>query len=451
MPFERLNFPPRLIDVALVLFQDSSIIPSPPNLSFFLGSESCLRFDKLKPSQPQFILDPHPFSGGPPRLQEAPDATNINTHSPLLLTANQYVLLLPVLQHINRNYVQGVHNTFGLCGMIDYNKVVVSLSLTEQRAFWVAILVFVVLLSVPVAIGTLWYHTYENLTAQTLAEQQTITNLAASALEVKLNRLISVAEAMASSSQISGDVAAGRFADAALAVSDLGNEPEFYDTFIDRVTLYGPDGIQRAAYPMLVGGLGSSATSSDWYKTLRTGAGEGFYVSNVVQRLSSPRINVVGIAVPVRNQGAISGFLVLQIPAHNFLEFGIDLSLGTYGFAYIVDTKGDLIAHPKFSSQTGEVVNYSFMPEVQAALAGNAGTRVDYDSDRAGKSIVAYEPLPQFHWGIVTQQPYGEAFAARDSMLPWFLAATLAAIVFDLLVSYLAFRLFAGRRFYQKL
>ncbi len=315
-------------------------------------------------------------------------------------------------------------------------------STKKSKALWVAGIFFVVVLSVPVAIGVIYNQTNQNITNQVAARQQTLVNLTATAVKVKIDHLVGLAESIASVGSITQDVASNHWSDAARTVGDLQNNVAFYDPFVDRVIFYNVAGIQQAAYPTLVGGIGSSATSSSWYHVLSQGGGS--YVSGVARRLSMPQINVVSVAVPIKSGGAIKGFLVLQIPTNNFLEFGTDLSLGTYGFSYIVDAKGSLVAHPQFSSQNGAVVDYSFMPAVKDVMAGVSGTIITYDPSESEKSVVMFEPLPQYGWGIVVQELYDEMFAARDSILFSYKIEMIIVFLIDILLSYLIYRLLTG-------
>jgi hypothetical protein len=72
------------------------------------------------------------------------------------------------------------------------------------------------------------------------------------------------------------------------------------------------------------------------------------------------------------------------------------------------------------------------------------------DPSEGEKSVISYEPLPQYRWGIVIQELYDEAFAARDSILFSYLWEIIAAIVIDLAFSYLIFRLLIARSKNQK-
>jgi len=335
------------------------------------------------------------------------------------------------------------------CAVYYKDKAMQSSLLQKRKAFLAAGVVFVALLLVPGAIGVIWYRTDQSITARTYLQQQTLVNLAASAVKVKIDHLVGIAESIASLDQISKSVANARWNDAAQSASNLQNNVTYYDPFIDRIIFYDTDGIQQAAYPTLVGGIGSSATSSAWYQALDQG-GANSYVSGVAKRLSMPQINVVSIAVPIKANGATKGFLILQIPTDNFLEFGTDLSIGTYGFTYIVDAKGNLVSHPQFSSQNGVVVSYSFMPAVKEILAGKTGGMVTNDPNGGGKSIVVYELLPQYQWGVVVQEPYAEVFAVRDDILFSYFIEIIIALVVDFMLSLLIYRLLVTRSEYKK-
>lgn len=230
------------------------------------------------------------------------------------------------------------------------------------------------------------------------AQQQTLAGVAAAALKVKIDRLVGVASSIASSSQMVSDVSGGQWAAAAGVARDLQNNVNYYDPFIDRVIIYDASATQQSAYPALVGGLGTNASSSDWYKELIMG-GNSSYVSGVTRRISLPQIQVIDIVTPVVSHDKIVGFVVLQIPTDNFLEFGGNLSLGTYGFAYVVDAKGHIVAHPKFFSNNSGIVDYSYVSQVQKVLAGKNGTDIVVDPGSGEKSLISYASVDEYGWG----------------------------------------------------
>jgi hypothetical protein len=315
----------------------------------------------------------------------------------------------------------------------------------EKKGIVIAVIVFLVILIVPIALAGVYYQTSSTLTSQEVTKEQTLSDLASLALKIKLDRLVNIASSIAASPKVITSVEGAKWADAAAAARDLQNNVDLYDPFIDRIIIYDINATQQAAYPALTGGLGTNASSSAWYAALKMG-GQSSFVTNVSRRTSLPQIQVVNIVAPIRSAQGTVGFVVLQIPADNFLEFSADLSLGTYGFGYVVDAGGNLVAHPRFSSDGSSVVNYSFVPQVQKVLAGNSGTDVVSDQIYKEKSIVTYKPIDNYGWGIITQELYSEAFSTRSSILLGLGSLIAIITLIDILVSYLVFRLLTSKK-----
>ena len=311
----------------------------------------------------------------------------------------------------------------------------------HKRAAVIAAIVFIVLMVIPVTLVGVYYWFDSNFTNQVYTQQQTLSDIAALALKVRLDRLVDIASSMASSTQLASDVTNGQWVGAAGVARDLQNNVNYYDPFIDRVIIYDASGTQKDAYPALTGGLGTSASNSAWYKALM-GGGATSYVSGVARRVSLPQIQVINISVPISSPRGIVGFLVLQIPTDNFLEFGGNVSLGTYGFVYIVDSSGNIVAHPRLFSENGGVVNYSFVSEVQKALAGGSGTDIVTDKTSGEKSLVTYKPVDSYGWGIVIQELYSEAFSTVSAILLGIELLIVAVTLIDIIIAFILFRFF---------
>jgi hypothetical protein len=320
-----------------------------------------------------------------------------------------------------------------------------SFRLTDNRgkAIIVAIVIFCVMMVVPVMLMGVYYQTNNSLTTQKEAEQQTLVDLASLALKLKVDSLVGIASSYATSPQLITDVQAKKWSDAGLVIRDLGNNGNFYDPFIDRVVVYDAVANQQAAYPALTGGVGNNFSSSSWYQAMQA-TGATSFVSGATKRKTVPQIQVINIVVAIADASTTIGYVDLQVPTDNFLEFGENLSLGTYGFAYVVDSSGNIIAHPKyFSDENTQVINYSSVPAVAAVIAGKSGTAVVNDPISNGSGLVAYKPVPEYGWGIITQEPYNEIFYARDGIL-WGIALLIASVcVINILVAYMIFRVIA--------
>jgi hypothetical protein len=316
-----------------------------------------------------------------------------------------------------------------------YNK-----KMSNKKAYVVASVVFSILFIFLLVIGLFFYENATTLKQEVIAGRQTIVNVAAAAVGVKISDLVKIASSMASNESIVADVANGQWADAADVTRDLQNDVNYYDTYIDRIVLFDTKGVERSAYPELVGGVGTSFSSSPYFQQVLEGA--PYVVSNVARRASQPQIDVINILVPVSAQGTIAGVMELQIPVINFFEFGSDTSLGTYGFTYIVDSAGNIVVHPKFSSEEGNIVNVASTPIAQKVLSGNAGYDESYSNIDDERSVTTYAPVPVYKWGIVLQEPYNEVFSGPESILRTIEIESFVFVILDWVVAYLVLWLF---------
>jgi prepilin-type N-terminal cleavage/methylation domain-containing protein len=305
----------------------------------------------------------------------------------------------------------------------------------------VATIVFVVFLIVPFCVGLFYYNASAALKQQISSQLESEESLAVSAIQVKLNRLTGIASSLAGSSQVVAAATAGKWDNAASAVRDAENNVSFYDPYIDRFVFFDQNGTEQAAYPVLTGGIGANASTSDWFKTAIQG---NPVVSSVVKRSATPVLNVINVAAPIFNGNTILGVLSIQVPANNFLDFGYALSTGTYGFTYVVDQKGNVVAHPKYP-EVG-ITNLASSAPVKEILAGQSGTMVTTDPSDGENNFLVYSTIPKYNWGIVIQEPYNEVFSAYNSMMYNMECAVLLLLAIDLLLSYLIFRYVGSKR-----
>jgi hypothetical protein len=312
----------------------------------------------------------------------------------------------------------------------------------------VTAVVFIIFLILPICVGWFYYNNGFTLKQQVSSQLQNEENIASAAIQLKLNRLTEIASSLAVSPKIVAAVSQGNWDAAASVVRDAQNNPSFYDPYIDRMVFFDSNGVEQSAYPTLIGGIGNNASSTSWYTTaVQT---DTVVVSSVVRRAATPSLNVIEIAAPVFNGNDVIGILVMQIPTDNFLDFGYALSTGTYGFTYIVDSKGNVVAHPKYSATDG-VVNLASVAPVKNILAGESGEMITSDPSGNQNNFLVYEPISKYGWGIVIQEPYTEAFTAYNAMMKNMGIAEALLLVIDVLVSYLVFRFIGSRRSREEL
>jgi prepilin-type N-terminal cleavage/methylation domain-containing protein len=315
--------------------------------------------------------------------------------------------------------------------------------LIAERSKIVALIVFIVFLIIPISVGWVYYNTASALKQQSADHLKAEVNLAASALQLKLNHLTELAAAYAALPQLSQNVRVGNWSGAAAAARDAQNNVAFYDPYIDRVVFFDNNGIEQSAYPTLAGGIGTDAINSAWYKMLQQT--DAVVVPPVTQRAATPSLNVVNIAAPIHDNdtNAVVGYLVLQIPTEHFLDFGYALSTGTYGFTYIIDQNGNLVAHPQYAENG--VISFAQIQPVPELLAGQNGAMITEDAAGNQKNFISYQSISQYGWGIVAQEPYTEAFASYESTLLLTEEIIIMFLLIDLFISYLVFRFLTSR------
>jgi hypothetical protein len=312
---------------------------------------------------------------------------------------------------------------------------------SRRKRIIATVIVFLAFLIVPLYVGFLYHNIGITLKQQVSVQLESEESLAVSAIQVKLNHLAGIASSLAELPQVVGEVAGGKWGNAASAVRDAENNVSFYDTYVDRFVFFDMNGLEQAAYPTLAGGIGSDVSSTDWYEeTIQTG---NAVVSEVIKRAAMPSINIINIAVPIRNGNTILGVLSMQIPTNNFLDFGHALSMGTYGFTYVVDQKGNVVAHPKYP-EVG-IINLASVTPVKEILAGQSGTMITGDPTENQNNLLVYSTIPKYNWGIVIEAPYNEVFAIYNSTMHTMAMAEIMLIVIDLLLSYSVFR-FTGQK-----
>jgi hypothetical protein len=313
---------------------------------------------------------------------------------------------------------------------------------SRARQVTITVIVFLVFLSVPISVGLMYHNTGSALKQQISSQLKDEEDLAAAAIAVRLNHLTEIASSLAGSPQLISFATNGKWNNAASFARDAQNNTSFYDPYIDRIVFFDKSGMEQAAYPMLSGGIGTSIANVDWYRTaMQT---RNVTVSEVVKRQATPSFDIVNIVAPIQEGRTIVGLLDLQIPTANFLDFNYALSTGTYGFTYIVDQKGNIVAHPKYSGS--DVVNLASVSPVTEILTGQSGTISINSSNENQDDFLVYGPVPNYNWGVVIQEPYDEAFAAYDTLINTMTIAESLLLAIDLLLSYLVFRFIGSKR-----
>jgi signal transduction histidine kinase len=104
---------------------------------------------------------------------------------------------------------------------------------------------------------------------------------------------------------------------------------------------------------------------------------------------------------------------------------------GTSGYAYAVDTRGQLIAHPDVDLVRANT-SFAALPQVQAALraaASGPADAVTTGRDQDGTEVLsAFQRIESFGWHVFVEEPRSEAFAPLTSAI-WRTALLLVAFL----------------------
>jgi two-component system, NtrC family, sensor kinase len=154
------------------------------------------------------------------------------------------------------------------------------------------------------------------------------------------------------------------------------------------------------------------------------------------QRDSQPHMTI-SVAEPT----AAGGVVVADIDL-SFVGQVIDRArIGTAGYAYAVDARGELITHPNINLVLRHT-NFASLPQVRAALGPPEKGPVDAVTtgrDQDGERVLsAFETIEALGWRVFVEEPLSEAFAPLEAAI-WrtvllLVAFLLLAIVISVLL-----------------
>jgi signal transduction histidine kinase len=138
--------------------------------------------------------------------------------------------------------------------------------------------------------------------------------------------------------------------------------------------------------------------------------------------------------------GGDAGVTVAEVNLKFIWDVVSQIRIGRTGRAYVVDGRGQLVAHPDISLVL-QKTDLSRLEQVQAALAG-PGTpgaprqEVTIAKDPSGRQVLtASAPVAPLGWWVFVEQPLGEALASLYASAYRTLGLLLAGVVLSVLAS----------------
>lgn len=142
----------------------------------------------------------------------------------------------------------------------------------------------------------------------------------------------------------------------------------------------------------------------------------------------------VVIAIPIFNlqnefQGILGGTLDLSI----IEEMRSKITIGETGYAFVTDSKGQILAHP--DAKMVEEKKVSDMDVVKKAISGESGAQAyEYNGE---KVFGSYTNVPNTGWAIVVRQTYDDAFSAVIKTQIKMISIAVAILVITIIIGVL--------------
>ena len=120
------------------------------------------------------------------------------------------------------------------------------------------------------------------------------------------------------------------------------------------------------------------------------------------------------ITIAITDSRRIAGVSIAEVNLKFVWDVISKIKVGSRGYAYIIDPKGRLIAHPDLSLVLRNL-NLSELDQVRAARATQSGTPVEHvlvaDNFRGQRVLTAYAPIASLNWMVFVELPIDEAYA----------------------------------------
>jgi signal transduction histidine kinase len=126
------------------------------------------------------------------------------------------------------------------------------------------------------------------------------------------------------------------------------------------------------------------------------------------------------MTVAVAEQSPGRGVIVADVDLRSVLDAIDRAQVGTQGYAYAVDSTGELIAHPN-SNLVLQHTSFAGLPQVQAALGEQSSTAaavVTNGRDAQGTQVLsAFQRINPPGWWVFVEEPTSEAFAPIEAAI----------------------------------
>ncbi|MFZ5968203.1 MAG: methyl-accepting chemotaxis protein [Bacillota bacterium] len=178
---------------------------------------------------------------------------------------------------------------------------------------------------------------------------------------------------------------------------------------------------------------GKNYKSALWHQDASKGK---VHISDVmIDKDSSNPVIVVALPIESILKGQ-TGVIAADLRLDRLFYLTKDMKVGKTGFSYIVDQKGNIIAHPDFKEKV--LTKYNAVENgIQGAIEvtkGNNNVMV-YEDTEGNKVVGGYAFVPLTMWGVLVEQQYDEIKEQAANTLQRTFMISVIFILLGLLVS----------------
>jgi signal transduction histidine kinase len=308
--------------------------------------------------------------------------------------------------------------------------------LKKLRTKWILIFLAVILPVILMAAYS-FLKLKSSMTNYIYQEKTSVANLTSNIIKERFDRAQDIGVSVASRSQFSQQVCQRNWAEAIEVLKDV---PKSFP-FINRIFVTDTAGVLRSDLPEAVPSVrGIDFSYRDWYRGVSNKWTP--YISEVYRRKATPSYNVVSITTPIESNTAsysICGIVVLQIRLDTLLKWSYEIDVGSASFISIIDHKGQVAASSQYQPQE-DIVDYSSVPVVQKVLEGENGIGSFYNPTENEQYLIAYQPVQEYGWAVLLQQPLELAFSEMNKSLDFILVFYAIILLLVILSVYLILR-----------
>ncbi len=186
--------------------------------------------------------------------------------------------------------------------------------------------------------------------------------------------------------------------------------------------------------------IGSNADFSGDPKFVDAIARKTYFSAVYFRKESEPYMTIA-----MAGAGEDAGVVAAEANLKFIWDVVSNLKVGKGGYAYVVDAKGRLIAHPDISLVL-QKTDLSTLPQVRATAAapvGKDGTSVDamIGRDMRGTEVLsAHAAITPLNWSVFVELPVAEAFASLYASIWRTVILVLAGVVISIIASLILVR-----------